>query len=169
MLILVPTSLPDFEHFISQRPNISFVNDCQALCNMSPARQLLPLWQQLMHLLGIRPVNIPLPPLKLPPHRTLPAMSFTFRPTAVSAPGKVLLAGGYLVLDPQYTGLVFALNARIHCVSSENPGAEANTITVRSPQFTKEPEWVFSISAGENGAGTAVKQISGQVCFSPYS
>ncbi|KKZ62059.1 phosphomevalonate kinase [[Emmonsia] crescens] len=36
--------------------------------------------------------------------------------TAVSAPGKVLLTGGYLVLDRQYTGTVLALNARIHVV-----------------------------------------------------
>jgi phosphomevalonate kinase len=36
--------------------------------------------------------------------------------TAVSAPGKVLLTGGYLVLDRQYTGTVFALDARIHAV-----------------------------------------------------
>ncbi|KGQ01745.1 phosphomevalonate kinase [Paracoccidioides lutzii Pb01] len=43
----------------------------------------------------------------------------SYRPlakTAVSAPGKVLLTGGYLVLDRQYTGTVFALNARIHVV-----------------------------------------------------
>lgn len=36
--------------------------------------------------------------------------------TALSAPGKVLLTGGYLVLDRNYTGTVFALDARIHIV-----------------------------------------------------
>jgi phosphomevalonate kinase len=36
--------------------------------------------------------------------------------TAVSAPGKVLLTGGYLVLDRAYTGGVYALDARIHVV-----------------------------------------------------
>lgn len=36
--------------------------------------------------------------------------------TAVSAPGKVLLTGGYLVLDRQYSGTVFALDARIHAI-----------------------------------------------------
>ncbi|PGH26877.1 phosphomevalonate kinase [Polytolypa hystricis UAMH7299] len=36
--------------------------------------------------------------------------------TSVSAPGKVLLTGGYLVLDRKYTGTVFALDARIHVV-----------------------------------------------------
>lgn len=39
-----------------------------------------------------------------------------FASTALSAPGKVLLTGGYLVLDRNYTGTVFALNARIHVV-----------------------------------------------------
>lgn len=36
--------------------------------------------------------------------------------TALSAPGKVLLTGGYLVLDREYTGTVFALDARIHVI-----------------------------------------------------
>ncbi|KAJ5098716.1 Phosphomevalonate kinase eukaryotic [Penicillium argentinense] len=36
--------------------------------------------------------------------------------TALSAPGKVLLTGGYLVLDRNYTGTVFALDARIHAI-----------------------------------------------------
>lgn len=36
--------------------------------------------------------------------------------TAVSAPGKVLLTGGYLVLDRAYSGTVFALDARVHVV-----------------------------------------------------
>jgi phosphomevalonate kinase len=36
--------------------------------------------------------------------------------TALSAPGKVLLTGGYLVLDRKYTGTVFALDARIHVI-----------------------------------------------------
>jgi phosphomevalonate kinase len=43
----------------------------------------------------------------------------TVRPsvtTAVSAPGKVLLTGGYLVLDRAYSGTVFALDARIHVI-----------------------------------------------------
>jgi phosphomevalonate kinase len=39
-----------------------------------------------------------------------------FSVTALSAPGKVLLTGGYLVLDRTYTGTVFALDARIHVV-----------------------------------------------------
>ncbi|WEW57751.1 phosphomevalonate kinase [Emydomyces testavorans] len=48
--------------------------------------------------------------------------------TAVSAPGKVLLTGGYLVLDRKYTGTVFALDARIHVIVQQLPmtkGAKA--------------------------------------------
>ena len=51
---------------------------------------------------------------------------------AVSAPGKVLLAGGYLVLDRAHTGLSFGLDARIHVLV--RGGGEA-ACQVRSPQF----------------------------------
>lgn len=57
--------------------------------------------------------------------------------TALSAPGKVLLTGGYLVLDRNYTGTVFALDARIHIVVQQlrrgarsgppGPGADSKT------------------------------------------
>uniref|UniRef100_A0AAV1T3S7 phosphomevalonate kinase n=1 Tax=Peronospora matthiolae TaxID=2874970 RepID=A0AAV1T3S7_9STRA len=36
------------------------------------------------------------------------------QPTCVSAPGKVLLAGGYLVLHEQYTGIVLSTTARFY-------------------------------------------------------
>ncbi len=62
---------------------------------------------------------------------------------AVSAPGKVLLAGGYLVLDRQHTGLVFGLSARIHViVQARPPGNHWSGIRVRSPQF-KNAEWNY--------------------------
>ncbi|KAJ9648101.1 phosphomevalonate kinase [Coniosporium apollinis] len=57
---------------------------------------------------------------------------------AVSAPGKVLLAGGYLVLDREYTGLVFGLDARIHVHIQPlhtSSGVTLSEIIVRSPQF----------------------------------
>ncbi|KAM5463692.1 phosphomevalonate kinase [Microsporum ferrugineum] len=53
--------------------------------------------------------------------------------TAISAPGKVLLAGGYLVLDRDYTGTVCALDARIHVVVQQqnierrSPGTDTQT------------------------------------------
>lgn len=57
---------------------------------------------------------------------------------SVSAPGKVLLTGGYLVLDRDYTGLVFGLDARIHvCVQDLIPCEDEGPfrIIVQSPQF----------------------------------
>ncbi|KAL4734194.1 ribosomal protein S5 domain 2-type protein [Aspergillus similis] len=90
--------------------------------------------------------------------------------TAVSAPGKVLLTGGYLVLDRNYTGTVFALNARIHVVVEQlrkgqkvqNGSAEAENdnvdlIVVRSPQFVGAA-WEYAIQRVENGGGIKVVQ-----------
>ncbi|UKZ73929.1 hypothetical protein TrVFT333_001583 [Trichoderma virens FT-333] len=64
---------------------------------------------------------------------------------AVSAPGKVLLAGGYLVLDRSYTGLVLGLSARINVVAGEiltEEGVQLNEIVVDSPQF-QEAQWRY--------------------------
>ncbi|KAL4980263.1 ribosomal protein S5 domain 2-type protein [Aspergillus desertorum] len=90
--------------------------------------------------------------------------------TAVSAPGKVLLTGGYLVLDRNYTGTVFALNARIHVVVEQlrkgqklqNGSTEAeketeDLIVVRSPQFVGAA-WEYAIQRVENGGGIMVVQ-----------
>ncbi|KAH0547729.1 hypothetical protein FGG08_000219 [Glutinoglossum americanum] len=81
---------------------------------------------------------------------------------AVSAPGKVLLAGGYLVLDRQYSGLVFALDARIHvhAKSLHTSGAELSEITVRSPQF-QDAEWRYGYHLTEHDGGVAVTQLKG--------
>ena len=63
----------------------------------------------------------------------------------VSAPGKVLLAGGYLVLDPAYPGIVVATSSRFYTVigkatSSNGKGkareVENADVTVHSPQFS---------------------------------
>ncbi|KAL4788003.1 ribosomal protein S5 domain 2-type protein [Aspergillus varians] len=99
--------------------------------------------------------------------------------TAVSAPGKVLLTGGYLVLDRNYTGTVFALNARVHVVveqlrkghrrgpssesekvENEKPDTEKDTedlIVVRSPQFVGAV-WEYEVQRSENGGGIKVLQ-----------
>lgn len=82
-------------------------------------------------------------------------MSFT--PSAVSAPGKVLLAGGYLVLSPLYSGLVFALSARIHTVS--RAASTPNTITVLSPQFA-DAVWTYTLSETTD-SGSTVTQHEG--------
>jgi len=56
---------------------------------------------------------------------------------AVSAPGKVLITGGYLVLDQQYTGFVQATSSRFVCIilKNDNTTVDKNSIKVTSPQF----------------------------------
>ncbi|KAK6332417.1 phosphomevalonate kinase [Orbilia brochopaga] len=79
--------------------------------------------------------------------------------TAVSAPGKVLLAGGYTVLDPVCRGLVFALSARIHVVASSTEAGETGSITVRSPQFDGAV-WTYSTSDPGDGSAITVTQTN---------
>ncbi|CAK3993161.1 Phosphomevalonate kinase [Lecanosticta acicola] len=82
-------------------------------------------------------------------------------PVAVSAPGKVLLAGGYLVLDRAHTGLVFALDARIHALIKDIPtsnGVILNQITVNSPQFL-DAVWEYGYRLAERDAGVQVTQL----------
>lgn len=65
----------------------------------------------------------------------------------ISSPAKVLLAGGYLVLDRNYQGLVFALDCRIYVrvqVTEPINGRKApENIVVRSPQF-HHAHWVYA-------------------------
>lgn len=85
-------------------------------------------------------------------------------PVVVSCPGKVLLAGGYLVLDRNRQGFVISTPSRFYTVVRERSnsniqateqakeGEERVKLSVRSPQFddglweyeaTKEDgEWV---------------------------
>lgn len=82
---------------------------------------------------------------------------------ATSAPGKVLLAGGYLVVDRDYTGLVFGLDARIHVLAQRldtSEGVSLSEIIVRSPQFTAA-EWRYGYRSTENGGGVEVTQLKG--------
>jgi phosphomevalonate kinase len=96
--------------------------------------------------------------------------------TTVSAPGKVLLAGGYLVLESPNVGLVIAANKRFYCtVTSDNiinnntctattattnstatattnstaTTAAASCITVDSPQF--HSSWSYEYTRREDG------------------
>ncbi|KAL7752635.1 phosphomevalonate kinase [Sorochytrium milnesiophthora] len=69
---------------------------------------------------------------------------------AVSAPGKVLIAGGYLVLDRQYAGTVVATDSRFYCIVQQVPGTHTSStgfinITVRSPQF-EDPDRRYSLA-----------------------
>ncbi|KAF9412511.1 phosphomevalonate kinase [Podila epigama] len=69
--------------------------------------------------------------------------------TIVSAPGKVLLAGGYLVLDPAFSGLVVATDARFYTLirpgdASKVSSSDSGKITVRSPQFVNAT-WTYNV------------------------
>ncbi|KAI1149568.1 ribosomal protein S5 domain 2-type protein [Nemania diffusa] len=82
-------------------------------------------------------------------------------PTAVSAPGKVFLAGGYLVLDKEYTALVFGLSARINVVAREiktSPGVQLSEIVVDSPQFL-EAQWRYGYHLAPEAGGIKVTQL----------
>ncbi|KAL8862127.1 MAG: hypothetical protein Q9178_001582 [Gyalolechia marmorata] len=84
-------------------------------------------------------------------------------PVAVSAPGKVLLAGGYLVLDREYTGLVFGLDARIHVHVQRLPtfpGVDLSEVIVRSPQF-RNAEWRYGYRETEDHRGIQITQLKG--------
>lgn len=78
------------------------------------------------------------------------AMSTT--ETTVSAPGKVLLAGGYLVLESPHVGLVMAADKRFYStvvVSDDaTPSNKSMTIVVRSPQF--HSSWIYQVSISDN-------------------
>lgn len=64
---------------------------------------------------------------------------------AVSAPGKVFFAGGFLVLDRRHNALVFGLDARIHVYCQDGP---QDLIEVRSPQFD-DAVWRYSYTTTE--------------------
>ena len=83
-------------------------------------------------------------------------------PTAVSCPAKVLVAGGYLVLDRDYSGLVFGLDARIHTVVEPiktKDGVSISEILVTSPQF-HEAIWEYGYRLQGEDAGIKVTQLS---------
>ncbi|APA13115.1 hypothetical protein SS1G_08637 [Sclerotinia sclerotiorum 1980 UF-70] len=83
--------------------------------------------------------------------------------TAISAPGKVFLAGGYLVLDREYTALVFGLSARIHVLVQDidtTSGVQLSEIIVKSPQF-REAAWNYGYHLTKDDGGIEVTQLQG--------
>ncbi|TPX35407.1 phosphomevalonate kinase [Synchytrium endobioticum] len=90
-------------------------------------------------------------------------MKSTDSTITVSAPGKVLVTGGYLVLDRQYSGLVIATSSRFYCTikplaspssipnESKLTGSTTtshpcprNMIIVNSPQFL-DGHWEYQV------------------------
>lgn len=89
-------------------------------------------------------------------------MEAPLKPTSVSCPAKVLVAGGYLVLDRNHTGLVFGLDARIHTVVEPiqiRAGVTISEIIVKSPQFL-EAIWEYGYRSQGRDAGISVTQLS---------
>jgi phosphomevalonate kinase len=76
--------------------------------------------------------------------------------TVISSPGKVLAAGGYLVLDPAYSGVVISTSSRFYSVI-EHRGS-SNRIHVRSPQFI-EAAWYYSVELKDRSV--KIEQIAG--------
>jgi phosphomevalonate kinase len=68
---------------------------------------------------------------------------------AFSSTGKAILAGGYLVLFPEYKAYVVALSARMHAVANVTNTTTLHegcfNITVNSPQF-KNGSWSYDFS-----------------------
>lgn len=75
-------------------------------------------------------------------------------PCSISAPGKALIAGGYLVLDAENVGLVVAASARFYSsiLISSSAGSQRSEdalhITVISAQFHQKVDFLFEISTG---------------------
>ncbi|CAG8590821.1 11890_t:CDS:2 [Diversispora eburnea] len=64
--------------------------------------------------------------------------------TVVSAPGKVLIIGGYLILDRLYEGLAIGVDARFYTVINSGNNTPSKII-VRSPQFN-DGNWEYQVS-----------------------
>ncbi|KAJ3027479.1 UNVERIFIED_CONTAM: phosphomevalonate kinase [Siphonaria sp. JEL0065] len=71
--------------------------------------------------------------------------------TCISAPGKVLVAGGYLVLDQAYSGLVIGTDSRFYTtITSRSAASDGVTATkkiyVHSPQFL-DGQWNYTYTS----------------------
>ena len=72
--------------------------------------------------------------------------------TTVSAPGKILLAGGYTVLESPNVGVVLAVDKKFYStvIKHEKSGGEASCcITVHSPQFAAT--WKYNANNKKEG------------------
>ena len=85
---------------------------------------------------------------------------------AVSAPGKVLFTGGFLVLDRKHTGLVLGLDARIHvhieawnAERDDNGESDSVPILVQSPQF-RDARWLYSVKEDALDTASFLQQIT---------
>ncbi|KAI5117107.1 hypothetical protein M0805_008226 [Coniferiporia weirii] len=75
--------------------------------------------------------------------------------TVVSASGKVLLAGGYLVLDQKYSGVVVSTSSRFYTAVRNGTGGGA--VRVRSPQFD-DADWEYGVSIEDSGVRVSQRE-----------
>lgn len=84
----------------------------------------------------------------------------------VSAPGKVLITGGYLILEPTYSGLVIATDSRfytiVRAIGNENNGS---VVRVKSPQFL-DGLWEFNVVLKDFGRISLESRYLKLFCFS---
>lgn len=67
--------------------------------------------------------------------------------TIISAPGKVLITGGYLILDPKCSGLVLTTTSRFYTVIDESDARSTDiTISVTSPQLHWSAQYHFIVT-----------------------
>lgn len=86
--------------------------------------------------------------------------------TVISCPGKVLLAGGYLVLDPHHQGFVVSTPSRFYTVVQQveaagiTPSTDEIEITVNSPQFD-DGQWKYK-AVREQGEEWKVREVKAE-------
>ncbi|BGP33337.1 phosphomevalonate kinase [Rhodotorula toruloides] len=100
-------------------------------------------------------------------------------PTVVSCPGKVLVAGGYLVLDRQHQGFVSATPSRFYTVVQDggkaDAGVERFSIAVVSPQFDQgrweykarreDGEWIVDAVVRDGSSSNTFVHLSVQAAL----
>ncbi|KAJ1946173.1 phosphomevalonate kinase [Kickxella alabastrina] len=94
--------------------------------------------------------------------------------TVASAPGKVLIVGGYLVLDRNYSGLVVGTDACLYAAVQTQAVDVANgpytlgdhkiTISVLSPQF-RSAWWKYSFDSKDNSLSQYASADNGENPF----
>ncbi|TPX58081.1 phosphomevalonate kinase [Powellomyces hirtus] len=90
--------------------------------------------------------------------------------TIVSAPGKVLLTGGYLVLDRSYKGLVVAADSRfytiVRSISDVVSVSDKPVVRVKSPQFLNGL-WEYEVFASDV-AQITLRPVESSQAKNPY-
>ncbi|GAA5895553.1 phosphomevalonate kinase [Sporobolomyces salmoneus] len=103
----------------------------------------------------------------------------TVDPVVVSCPGKVLIAGGYLVLDRSHQGFVISTPSRFYTVVQEEETSSAHTtssgvtgegekrvkLSVRSPQFD---DGLWEYEALKRDGEWMIDQVDSQGSANPF-